>query len=286
MSRSNPTLQNPAHRFFEWNGATGDVYYYDKEVKKQFIIPKPFEFLVLDELSTITGFNDDSQSGYWSNEVRNISKDELRVGLFKKGIQYVGLYMNDQRIKQVPPDANYTKSVYIAFKENGEWMLGNIKFAGAALRAWIEFTKHNKVQNGKTLITGFTEGKKGIVKFAIPTFEYTSSDKDEDEIAILLDKALQMYLSQYLAAPVIEDSVHSDEPMQDSFNTDDGKASPEQVADFEKRKAQKFEIDRQVIPSEHGEIPEDDPQATYNRQAVAEILGDEEPMPELPPEYQ
>lgn len=282
MSRSQPNLTNPAHRFFEWNGAIGEVYYYDKEAKKQFTVPLPFEFLVLDELSTITGFNDDAQSRYWSNEVRNISKDQLRVGLFGKGIKYIGRYMDDQRIKQVPPDANYTKSVYIAFKENDEWVLGNIKFAGAALRAWIDFTKHNKVQNGKTLLTGFTEGKKGIVKFAIPTFEYTSSSSDEDEIAVTLDKALQIYLSQYLAQPLIEDTedapIQSDEPRNDSFNTDDGKASPEKIAEFEQLKAKKL---HQTAKSNDEAF--EDIQASYNNVAASEDPGFTDD--DIPPEF-
>ena len=84
MSRSNPSVNapNPAARWYEWNGETGTVRYYDKEAKKNIDVPLPFTFLLLDELACVKGWHDPSQSGIYSNEVRDTTKDKLLVKAF------------------------------------------------------------------------------------------------------------------------------------------------------------------------------------------------------------
>ena len=59
MSRSNPTANNPnpSARWFEWKGSTGKLVWYDKEQKVNNEVPNGFTFLVLDQLSTVTGYN-------------------------------------------------------------------------------------------------------------------------------------------------------------------------------------------------------------------------------------
>jgi hypothetical protein len=73
MSRSNPQdhLQNPATRWFEWNGERGEIRYYDKELKKNVEVPLPFTFLLLDEVATVRGWHDPQRLGYYANEVRD-----------------------------------------------------------------------------------------------------------------------------------------------------------------------------------------------------------------------
>ena len=78
--------------------------------------------------------------------------------------------------------------------------MGNIQASGVAVTAWIDFSRKNVVENGKVVLTGSTEGKKGKVTYQIPTFEYVHSTEAEDKIAVALDKELQIYLSQYLAS--------------------------------------------------------------------------------------
>lgn len=267
MSRSSPNLTNPAAHFFEWR--SGKLVYWDKEASKQVEIKLPFHFLPLDQLHTVTGYSDLDQSGFWSNEVRS-TKDDFTVRT-KKGVKYVGSYKNEQGIPQLPTGARYTKSVYIAYKEGSNWVIGNLKLSGAALTAWIELSGRYNVESGKVSLTGSTEGKKGATTYHIPTFEYDTSTPDEDKVAIELDKDLQHYLKQYLSAPKFDDNA---EPVyEDSFNTDDGKASPEQIADFEKRKAEKFEDQSLLndLRSSLDDFPDDD----------APPLTDED----LPPEF-
>lgn len=270
MSRSNPNLQNPAHRFFEYKAGSGELQYYDKEKQERITVPMPFEFLVLDQLNTITGYSRPDKASYYSNEVRNSAKEEFVIKL--KGAHVVTtMYKNEHGVVQVPKAAKYAKSVYVAYQEAGEWVIGNIRLSGSAMSSWIEFNQKHKVENGKVIMTkgAKVEGEQG--DYFPPAFEYVSASKDEDDIAITLDKALQIYLSQYLSAPKHEEAeLHSNEEFLDSFNTDDGKATPEQIADYETRKAKLADKREDAAIKER----------------VAEVFGSDEPLPDVPPEYQ
>lgn len=198
MSRSNPTPTNPAKRFLSWKGSKGILVYWDKEKEAEVEVKLPFTFLVLDQLATITGYCEPDESSYWSNEVRSVGKEELTVKT-SRGTKQVGLYKDlaDVRSK----GAKYAKSIYIAYFDGDEMVIGNIKASGAALTAWIEFSNKNVVANGKVTITGKEEAKKGTTVYFTPVFEWSNSTSDDDQLAIELDKELQVYLSLYLSPP-------------------------------------------------------------------------------------
>jgi hypothetical protein len=262
MSFSNPTPQNPAQHFFEWRN--GQISFYDKEKKENIKIPLPFEFIVLDQLHTITGYSDEDESGFWSNELKSLSGSfNVRT---KKGTQYYGPYKNAAGIKQVPTGAKYTKSIYIAHTNKaGELILGNLKLTGAALTAWIDTLKGVDFTKSKIAITGSTEGKKGATTYAIPTFETTTDiASNEFEVATLLDEQLQAYLYKYLNSKE-EPEVHEEE---DYTPTEEDKlATQEQVTAFEakrdnaskfranKEAAKTFDVDIDDKPIDLSEIP-------------------------------
>lgn len=231
MSRSNPTLTNPSRHFIEWVGSKGQLSWYNKEKKENIPIKIPFEFMVLDELATIKGFSKRLNNSYYSNEVRSIMKEEFIVKVAGNVIQ-TGLYKDlaDVRAK----GAKYTKSIYIAHKVGTEYIIDNFNAGGSALSAWIEFSQNNVVTNGKVRLTGSTHvpAANGISEYYIPTFEYVSASPEENEVAIALDKELQIYLNQYLAVAqfdrATQDDVQvQDKATQDRFNTN---VSEEDVA--------------------------------------------------------
>ena len=124
MSRSNNEgpLTNPAVKFIEWNSETGSFKTYDKVKKENIDIPLPVRFYVLDELATIKGFSDKIQNGIWSNEVKDITKQSLKV--MSKGKEgkvltiAEGLYGTEKNpgIKEtiVAAGGKYTRSLYAA----------------------------------------------------------------------------------------------------------------------------------------------------------------------------
>lgn len=201
MSRSNPNVNapNPAQRWFEWNGEHGTVRYYDKAEKKNVDVPLPFTFLLLDELASVRGWHDASESGIYSNEVRDTTKDTLVVKSFKGGTLAEGFYKSiKDRVNT--QGGKFVANCYVAVKLDGAMSICSLRFKGSALGAWMEFRKAHRpdLYDKAVRITSYTEGKKGRIVFRVPTFELKDVSADTNEQAIALDAALQAWLDGYL----------------------------------------------------------------------------------------
>ncbi len=209
MSRSNPNdgaekPQSPVKFFIDWDSDNKQFKYYDKETKTNVAIPLPFSFLVLDTLAAIKGWSNESDSGIWSNEIKNIKTDILTV-MTKKGVEAKGTY---EQIKGKVSGAKYCQSVYIAFTHNKVLTIGNVQMKGAALGSWIEFCSPDK-KSGNTrpnLLTGAVkvssteQGKVGKITFNKPVFTYVKEVPEAvQKSAVGLDAEVQAYLSEYFA---------------------------------------------------------------------------------------
>lgn len=204
MSLSNPHENgqpNPSTRWFEWNGEQGLIRYYDKEAKQTFVIEQPFTFIVLDELGGVAGWHDASQSGIYSNEVKDTRQDTLIVKAFKGGTLVEGMY-RDIKDKVNALGGAFNTICYLAYKnQDGELSIGAIRFKGASLAAWMEFRKQhrNEFYTKAIKISGFTEGKKGKVVYRVPQFAINEIAQDTITAAVELDKTLQEFLRGYLS---------------------------------------------------------------------------------------
>lgn len=214
MSRSNPTQNNPnpAERFFEWEGSNGLVRYYDKELKKNIEIGDEFTFILLDELATIKGWNDESDSGIYSNEIRDTRAEPLVVKAFKaKQPIAEGLY-TAIRDRIVAAGGSFTANLYIAFREDKKLRLGSLTIKGVAMNAWVDFRKANsKAAYEKAIqIKGSTAGKKGKIEYKKPNFFIRDLNQQTDEEAKAIDKTLQEYLTGYFARTTTSKATHPD----------------------------------------------------------------------------
>lgn len=202
LSRPTETTRNPAEIFIEWHGSKGLPYYYDKQEKQNFEIKVPMRFILLDELSTIKGFSESYQSNIYSNEVRNLSQEPLKVRTFKGGFEINGMY-NELKPKIAEVKGKFTRSIYIALHHKGKFTIANMGLSGAAFASWLEFTRANgdKVYGSGIVLTGPSEEKsKGAVKYRVPMFELVKLEKEETIAeATRLDGILQDYLDKYLA---------------------------------------------------------------------------------------
>jgi hypothetical protein len=203
MSRSNPTenAPNPAVRWFEWTGEKGVVRYYDKTKEQNVEVELPFTFLLLDQLATVKGWHESSQSGIYSNEVRDTRADVMVVKAFKGGTIAEGLY-KDIKDRVNVAGGRFNANCYIAFKgDDGDLTLGSLRFKGAALGAWMEFTKTHRADLYKKAIEihGVSEGKKGRVIFKTPVFRMKDVSETTQNISVALDADLQTFLAAYLA---------------------------------------------------------------------------------------
>lgn len=222
MSFSNPTAKNPATRFMQWRGGEdggGRVTWYDKEAQEENEVKLPFSFIVLDELTTLTGFSDAQQQGFWSNEVKD--QRGVLVARTKQGVQARGTY---QEIKAMGIQGlKFAQSVYIAFKdESGELVIGNIKMSGAALTQWIEFKKRFDIEQCAVYITDEPlKAKKGSNTYYKPVFEGQNINDNTRKQVVALDEELQKYLTTYLrrspdesdnGATAVDDEPATEEP--------------------------------------------------------------------------
>lgn len=237
MSRSNPQVTTPAQKFFKWRGSTGDLVWYDRDSEKEIEVKRPFRFIVLDRLSTIKGYNKDTESGIWSNEVKNIKTDTLTVKM--KGSTFaVGQY-DTIKNELKAQGGKFAQSVYIAFQESRgdsfEWIIGNINFAGASLGAWFDFSRTVRVEKpgtGIVLQKEINEEKNGATKFFVPTFGTFDTEPASEEIFADLDRELQDYLNVYLAQ-----SNGDEPPSRGDYDGIDNEPQDDYSQDVEKVKA-------------------------------------------------
>jgi hypothetical protein len=230
MSRSNNTeVRNPAEKFFQWSGSEGKIKYYDKETKENVFVDTPFTFLVLDKLITITGYSDEDESGFWSNEIRNVKRDVLTVRT-KKGIRQEGFYDEVKHLN----GAKFAQSVYIAYyDEKKKLTLGNFKFNGCAVSSWIEFCKGRDVYSGAIKIIDSQEDKKGATTYFSPVFEAKPDVSEQtEEAARELDRILQEYLTKYFAMRGETNEPHF-EPASDNESYIEQRNK--EIAEFDKR---------------------------------------------------
>lgn len=202
MSRSQPTdrSNNPATRWFEWDGENGGVRYYNKAEGKNIEIGDKMTFILLDELATVKGWHNDSDSGIYANEVRDTVQESLVVKAFKGGVIAQGFY-RQIRDRIAAAGGKFVNNCYIAYKSNGELQIGSLQFKGAALNSWVEFKKAHRADLYKKAIAinGVETGKKGKITYCTPVFALREINEQTDNEAKALDGKLQEYLKSYFA---------------------------------------------------------------------------------------
>lgn len=196
---------NPATKFLNWKSNDKCFSFYDRETKENVLVPLPFKFLVLEEMHTISGWNDATQSGIYSNEVKFISKETMTVKPFKGNEIAKGLY-KDIKEKVKAAGGHYVKSIYIMLEDGS---LANLQLKGSAVQGWGEFTQKGKQRlvDEWVSVDKAIDGKKGAVKFTTPDFKFLQSITDvESELADDCFNTLEAYLTTYLskAEPIIE----------------------------------------------------------------------------------
>jgi hypothetical protein len=205
---------NPATKFLEWKSNDQCFEYYDKEAQKKVQVTLPFKFLVLDELHTVKGWNDATQSAIYSNEVKYISKEPMTVKPFKGNEIAKGLY-KDIKDKVVSAGGHYTKSIYIMLEDG---LLANIQLKGSAVQKWGEFTNktRNRLADEWVVVAKALEGKKGAVKFFTPEFGFEKSlTKNEGLLADNCYNILEAYLNAYLKPVAVEETANVLEESED-----------------------------------------------------------------------
>lgn len=192
---------NPATKFIEWKSDKKCFEFYDKQNEQKVDIPLPFQFLVLDELHAVKGWDDAKQSGIFSNEVKFIGKEPLNVRSFKGGDIIKGLY-SEIKDKVKASGAHYVKSVYIMLPDG---TMANVQMKGAVVQEWWEFCnkKRRRLTDEWVSVESSEERKKGATKYNVPIFKFKQSlTEDESKQADAVFDELESYLKSYLSLPL------------------------------------------------------------------------------------
>ena len=103
MSFSKPKPQKPFNKTIKWKGSDGGSFvYYDGQNNIEIEID---EFIVLDELFSISGWNDDKNKGVWSNEVSDLKREEMAVRIGNDCLLYTSPSPRDKRQSRMPSSA-------------------------------------------------------------------------------------------------------------------------------------------------------------------------------------
>ena len=188
---------SPISKYLEWKSNDKCFSYYDKEKKENIKVQIPLEFIVLEEYHTVKGFSDSDQTGIYSNEVLQISAEEMEVKTFKGRVIAKGIY---NEIKQTVNSAGgtYHKSMYIITKDNE---LLNLSFKGAVVGKWSKFTEKGQFKRLKSewvKIETVEDHKKGMVSYSTPNFEFSKkiTTKDVNNIMPLVNEFTD-YIANY-----------------------------------------------------------------------------------------
>lgn len=160
---------NPAKRYLEWKSNDKCFAYYDKGKGSDVQVELPFKFQFLEHFHTVKGWHDASGSRIYANEVKFISKEELKVSSFKGGQLAEGLYSEIRsNIRDI--GGVYHRSVY-AVDSEGEII--NLQLKGAVVSAYTDFmSEHeNKIESAWVVINSVEDKKKGATKYSVPIFE-------------------------------------------------------------------------------------------------------------------
>lgn len=187
--------QNPAQHFI--NAKNGALSYYDKESQENVEVPTPFEFVVLDQLATVKGWSNEHDTGVWSNEVKRVGEQPFNVRT-KNGLVASGLW-KDIKDEVKADGANFHAVIYLAAKGREGLETQALLLKGAALNAWVEFTKKNNLKTNKVVLSDWSDAKKGSVNYKVPVFSAVPLEDGELEEAKERAKELKAYHEQYFS---------------------------------------------------------------------------------------
>lgn len=209
------TRKNPATKFLEWKSNDKCFEYWDKSKSENIKVEVPFKFMFLEHFHTIKGWNDASGSRIFSNEVKFIGKEPVKVRSFKGGDIVEGIY-SEIKLQVLQAGGKYHRSVYVV-DDSGDII--NLQLKGAVVAAYSDFLNENenKVEGAWCEINTVKDHKKGATKYSTPDFTIGKAFT-KAEMALANDKYLEIvaHFESVTAKPEVKaeelvDEMHDEE---------------------------------------------------------------------------
>lgn len=161
---------SPVVRYYEWKSDEKKFGFYDKESGENKLV-MPLKVAFLTTRACVRGWHDETESGIYSNEVRNTAQETLNVYSSKpnkagNNLLATGIY---KEIKGNLAGGHYEKVVYAY-----EFGVGVVKInlKGSGLMAYSTFEKEvgKKTFDFMIEVKSATSAKKGKVNYSTPDF--------------------------------------------------------------------------------------------------------------------
>lgn len=203
------SVRNPATAILEWDAMEGNFKYYDSEAKERAFLKGKIEFIVLDQLSNVSGWVQDL-GGCKAQETHNLSKAPLKVQAWKDGkptLVKEGMY-KDIKDSLKAMGIKYRKVVYALTTECETFGAGTIiklDLGGCAMSQWIE----DEIKDGKQVALAGAEQVQlnKMVSYMKPQFSVVEPDTADLLEAKDADVQLQAYFDarkQKESAPAVQ----------------------------------------------------------------------------------
>jgi len=175
-------VKSPAKYIVRFKGDSGEWAYWDKEQGETGAEVKldSLDFIVLDMVSSISGWSDEHSSSIYSTFFRT-TKEEVVVRADGKEL-LTGSYSNEgdkARIKEL--GGKFTSNVFALAMIDGDYVPVRIDLTGGGIWNWTEFlSEHGRTNVYKYIVTGHKgdQQKKGAVKFYNPVFTFVEADEE------------------------------------------------------------------------------------------------------------
>jgi len=201
-----PKAETPVKKYWNYKAGSGEFTRYDKEKAANFTTDS-LTFIVLEQVSFISGFHEKTNSGIISNFVLNTKEQDLKVRTFG-GLEIAnGKYQEiKDQIKVV--GGKFTKGYFVYNTETKE--IEHIAFSGAGLGNPEEPQKNRiKIKNAfKYKVEKGDPQKKGASKFYYPKWEkIINIDVEEYEEALAKARIVDDYIADYFGRSKTEEPV-------------------------------------------------------------------------------
>ena len=161
--------KNPCTKYIKYGGSDGKLKYWDGEKNVNVELK---EFYLLEEMGCISGFDEKSNSGIWSNELYR-TNGEFTVK--SKGGEIAKGSYKDIKDQVNAAGGKYTASVYALLNDE----IVNIKFSGAGLGGWLD----RPDGASKFSLSELTPAKKGSTNYFVPVFtELKMTDSELEKV--------------------------------------------------------------------------------------------------------
>lgn len=192
MSRHDESIgrmPNPSQVFLEWDSKQNSFCYYSKEEEKTTPFPLPFRFLCLKFMYSITGYNEATKQGIFSNEIKDSRYEHFRVSLRDGSHLNSGMY-SDIKEELQKAGGKYTRSIY-AMTPKG--VLINIRLKASQMQSFSSIEKFGSRWQDEWIQVSSFENKtykagEKEVEYTVPVFQFGGTLSNDDD-----KKATQCY---------------------------------------------------------------------------------------------